>query len=507
MTASRLSFGDFELHPDRFELSRKGDALRLERKPMELLILLAASQGRVVSRSEIAERLWGTEVFVDTEHGINTAVRKLRQALRDDPEQPRFVQTVTGKGYRFIGRVLQTGSSEAARSVPPVESSSTAAEEKAQVGARKDGISRGALRWGMPLWMTSLAAVVIAVLVFAAVRARHVRALRNSPGEHATSLPTPQAGSKAHEAYTHGWYLWYAGHIDASLPYFRKATELEPDYAPGWIGLSIYYGEGAIIGKLDPRASLQEQETTARKAVQLDDRSAEAHLALASAIYLHQWNWQEALAEVDRALALDPKYAEAHHVRMKILFTVNRPEEGIAEQRKAIEIDPFARPWAMAWVLYFARQYDAAEREALQRLEANPQDPNVLEVLTYIHQAKRMYKEAAETQAHWLLASGDRDGAEHVRRAFRQGGYKAISQWQIAALRKQAATAYVSPVNLALLYAQLGDKEQTLALLEEGLQQHSPVLLTVQNLSCFDFLHEDSRYRSLIGSIGLPPAY
>jgi DNA-binding winged helix-turn-helix (wHTH) protein/Tol biopolymer transport system component len=100
-----LEFGDFKLDRDRFELSRAGRSLKLERKPMELLILLASRRGQLVARSEISERLWGTEVYVDTEHGINTAVRKIRQVLGDDPESPRFVETVTGKGYRFSAPV------------------------------------------------------------------------------------------------------------------------------------------------------------------------------------------------------------------------------------------------------------------------------------------------------------------------------------------------------------------------------------------------------------------
>jgi DNA-binding winged helix-turn-helix (wHTH) protein len=105
-----FEFGDFRLDCDRFELHRAGRSLKLERKPMELLILLAARNGHLVTRAEIAERLWDREVFVDTEHGINTAIRKIRQVLGDDPEQPRFLLTVTGKGYRFIG---------AAAEVPP----------------------------------------------------------------------------------------------------------------------------------------------------------------------------------------------------------------------------------------------------------------------------------------------------------------------------------------------------------------------------------------------------
>src|ERR1700704_3459367 len=69
---------------------------------MEILALLVESNGRLVSRDEIVEKIWGKDVFLDTEHGINTAIRKIRQVLGDDPEQPRFVQTVTGKGYRFV---------------------------------------------------------------------------------------------------------------------------------------------------------------------------------------------------------------------------------------------------------------------------------------------------------------------------------------------------------------------------------------------------------------------
>ncbi len=102
MPASSYKFAEFELDSARFELRRNGEVVKLERIPMELLVLLVASDGNVVSRQDIVERLWGKDVYLDTEHGINTAIRKIRQALKDDPERPRFVQTVTGKGYRFI---------------------------------------------------------------------------------------------------------------------------------------------------------------------------------------------------------------------------------------------------------------------------------------------------------------------------------------------------------------------------------------------------------------------
>jgi TolB-like protein/DNA-binding winged helix-turn-helix (wHTH) protein/Tfp pilus assembly protein PilF len=102
-----IKFEEFELDCARYELRHKGHALKLEKIPMELLMLLAAAEGRLVSREEIEERLWGGGVFVDTEHGINTAIRKIRQVFDDDPEHPRFVQTVQRKGYRFIADVTK----------------------------------------------------------------------------------------------------------------------------------------------------------------------------------------------------------------------------------------------------------------------------------------------------------------------------------------------------------------------------------------------------------------
>ena len=89
---------------------------------MELLILLASRQGQLVTRAEIAERLWSSEVFVDTEHGINTAIRKLRHLLRDDAEEPKFIQTVTGMGYRFVVTVTEIASVEVAEPGQRIES-------------------------------------------------------------------------------------------------------------------------------------------------------------------------------------------------------------------------------------------------------------------------------------------------------------------------------------------------------------------------------------------------
>ena len=100
-----VRFGDFVLDVAAYELRRNGHRVRLERQPMDLLILLVGRRGQLVSRSQIVDALWGKDVFVDVENGVNTAIRKLRQALRDAPDTPTFIETVPGKGYRFIAAV------------------------------------------------------------------------------------------------------------------------------------------------------------------------------------------------------------------------------------------------------------------------------------------------------------------------------------------------------------------------------------------------------------------
>jgi DNA-binding winged helix-turn-helix (wHTH) protein len=93
--AGTLQFGDFELDVKRYELRRLGRPVRIERIPMELLILLLEHRGDLVSREEIVERLWGKKTFVDAETGVNTAIRKVRQALKDSTDRPVFIQTIS----------------------------------------------------------------------------------------------------------------------------------------------------------------------------------------------------------------------------------------------------------------------------------------------------------------------------------------------------------------------------------------------------------------------------
>ena len=651
MAAKVFQFGDFKLDCDRFELRRGERTVKLERKPMELLILLAAKNGDLLTRAEIVERLWDSEVFVDTEHGINTAVRKIREVLRDDPAQSRFVQTVTGKGYRFIAPVVEVPaplleerglSSEGSRNrragdppAAPAGPSAFPIQTPVSDDARSSG-DKDARRFSLSgrwIWLAVAAALgCLVVAISLGSRSLRDRSLNRAAGPKISSLavlpldnlsgdpgqnyfadgmtdelttmlaknstlrvvsrtsvmqykgarrPLPEiarelgvdgilegsvertgdkvhmtiqliqgpsdthiwaesydrdandvvslpkeaaqtiakklnsvvveqapqryVSSEAHDAYLRGRYLWFAGKNEEAGKYFRKATELQTDYAPGWAGLATYYGQGAG-GELYPKDSLTKGEEAASKAVALDDTLAWGHLSL-GAIKFFQWDWVRADQEISRAIELDPNFGEAYHFRSKVLSAFGRNEEAIEAEKKAMELDPFERPFAMAFTYFLARQYDAAINEARLRLETRPDDIILHWALWEAYRRKGAEKEAAQELEKLLLLQGWTNSAAAMHRQFERGGYKAVVLGQVDYYKKLSEKQYVSPLQRAMYNAQLGRREETLALLEEGYQQHDPELLWIQNDPAYDFLHGDERYRSIIRRIGLPPAY
>ena len=162
VTAQEFHFGEFTLDESGYRLQRGARQLRLEKLPMELLILLVQRHGELVSREEIADRLWRKDVFVDIDHSINTAVRKIRLVLRDDPEKPRFVETVVGKGYRFAAPVTHNNGSSETTLLAKDRVSSQGIAEAAVPAAQK---KRPSTRLMLLLGVAALAVIVSILFV------------------------------------------------------------------------------------------------------------------------------------------------------------------------------------------------------------------------------------------------------------------------------------------------------------------------------------------------------
>jgi TolB-like protein/DNA-binding winged helix-turn-helix (wHTH) protein len=307
----------------------------------------------------------------------------------------------------------------------------------------------------------------------------------------------------AHDAYLHGKYLWFSARMEESGPWFRRAIELQPDYALAWAGLADYYGEGIAGDVLDPRTSIVPEEQAAQRALELDPDLPEAHQAMGAMFLIDRWDWTDADRETLRAISLSPQDGDLYYLRACVLQAVNREAEAIDLGKKAMEIDPFSRPYALASLYEYTRQFDATLAEIRLRLEANPNNPDLIGLEMEIQRRMGNYKEAVDTWAKWHILMGDPQSAVDLRRAYNRGGAPGFVRWQLHRRLLQAKSHYVSPVELASYYAQLSDKERTLALLEEGYRQRATDTLWIQGDPAYDFLHADPRFRSIVQKTGV----
>ena len=162
-TATGFRFGPFALDLHSGDLSRNGRRVQLQEKPRRLLIALAEHPGEIVSREELRERLWPEDTFVVFEDGVNTAVRKLREVLGDDPQSPRYIETVRGRGYRFIAKV-GVAPMPAAATTAGVETAAELAAGPKQAGESSAPLrhrlaNRQAILWSIALFILLIAAL------------------------------------------------------------------------------------------------------------------------------------------------------------------------------------------------------------------------------------------------------------------------------------------------------------------------------------------------------------
>ncbi len=424
--ATRFQFADFELDLARYELRHAGRPVKLEKIPMELLILLIRRNGELVSREEIIEKLWGQDVFVDTEQGINTAIRKIRQALHDDPEEPHFVQTVVGRGYRFI---------------PAVHEEAPAPEQ----GPASEAVLSAAISSPLPrsrarlAWMVVALALVVALVALGvgAVRGRlfsravpPIRSLAVLPLENLSADPAQEyfADGLTDELITQ---LAKQGSLRVisrmSVMHYKASKQTVPEIArelnvdavvEGSVsrdGNSVRVRAQLIYAPTDEHlwAESFTREMRDLLALQEDVASAIAHQVQAQLIpetvragvrphpvepavieaYLRgraAWNrrneagLREAVELFQQAVALDPSYAPAYSGLADSYTTLGyfgylAPQESFPPARraaeKALELDPtLAEPHAsLAYIkFYYDWDWKGAEQEFQNALVLNP---------------------------------------------------------------------------------------------------------------------------------------
>src|SRR5688572_6978693 len=272
MNAQIIRFGVFELDTGSGELRKHGLKIRLPAQSFQILNLLLSRPGEVITREEIQRVLWKSDTFVDFDLGLNSAVRKLREALDDSAENPRFVETLPRRGYRFIAPLQPATTDRIVESAP--------------------GGTTTAGRRGRQKWMAG--GVVLAVMIATPVlyqrgwwdrlRADAEKAGAGSPAEGSPRVERA-IDPAANAAYLKGVTATGGQTYEAirnAVAYFEDAVAKQPDFAAAYAELGQAQLQFLWVGPLSPRETVPKAEAATRKALQLDDTLPLAHQTLAT---------------------------------------------------------------------------------------------------------------------------------------------------------------------------------------------------------------------------------
>ena len=630
-----LRFGQiFELDPQAYELRRSGRPLKLERIPMEILLLLVERKGQLVTRDEIVERVWGREVFLDTDNSINGAIRKLRQALRDDPEKPRVIQTVTGKGYRFVAAVVEeappaSAASPSAVPAPSVEPAETPArkgenlradpvsgrwpillglglllivapliylqrskapavggrlmmavlpfenltgdpsqeyfsdglteEMISRLGAfdpqrlgviartsvmpykrnraRLDQIGRDLridyllegsvrreanrmrisaqliqVRDGTHLWARQYDREVKSVL---AVQEEIAQAVANeidltlAPGTRIGGHPAPLSPEsyEAYDLYLKGRHFWNKRTREdfaQAVEHFERAAEKDPTYARAYAGVADTYALMSTYSPGSAKELMPKARSAALRALELDDRLAEAHNSLALIHERYDWDWKAAEKEFRRAIQLNPSYATAHHWYAELLSFQGRFREALEESDRARRLDPLSLIIAAddAAILYYARQYDRSIERFRAVIAKDPAFPRAYTIV-WAYSQKQMFDEALTEIEKWRrIDDGPWNWAAEVY-VYGRVGRRAEARRALDRLEQFARREPRNPMDmLPIAYIGVNENGKALATLEDLFRER--VVHPALNVDpLYDPLREEPRFQELVRRAGL----
>jgi TolB-like protein/DNA-binding winged helix-turn-helix (wHTH) protein/Tfp pilus assembly protein PilF len=619
-----LRFGQFELDLRTAEIYKEGKRIKLQEQPCQVLALLIERPGEMVSREELRKKLWPTDTFVDFDHGVNIAINKLRDALGDSPEKPRFIETLPRRGYRFIApvdapKISRDGEPSAQVTSSPAEQAGSGSitwrrallpallalslvvvffsifrywrERSAESSIRSlavlpfenfsgdpsqeyfvDGmtdelttnlakikslrvISRtSAMKYKnvrAPLAEIARTLRVDAVVEGSVVRSgdklritaqlidartdRHLwaedynRDLRDvvavqdevarriaqeirttlTPEERAQLTSQRQVNPEAYEAYLRGRYFWNKRTEEAvrkAIPYFEQSMSKDPNYPLAYDGLADCWLSLGWYGYLSPKETFPQAKAAAMKALELDATLGEAHTSLAFANMNYDWDWSAAEREFQKAIELNPNYANAHHWYADYLSAVGRHEQAVTESKRALELDPLSpiiNAW-LGWRYFFARQYDLAIEQYLKTLEMDPTFVPAHLVLGQGYEQKSMTEKAIdELKKAVSLSGGSSLYVSSLAHAYAIAGRRSEAEMLLRQLNERAQNTYVPSFHIAIIYAGLGQKHQALVWLEKGYQERSTWMVWLRVDPRLDVLRSDPRFQDLLRRVGL----
>jgi len=324
--------------------------------------------------------------------------------------------------------------------------------------------------------------------------------------------PASQIDPEAHENYLKGRYYFNQRTVDAlnkSIAYFNEAIAKNPDYALAYSGLADDYAVLGFRGGVPSKDALSRAKAAALKAVELDDKLADAHASLAFIAETHEWDWATAEREYKRALTLNPNDARSHHWYAGYLVYVGRFDEGVAEEKRARDLDPLSLPInnALAGRLLVAGRYDEALNQAQKTLELDSHFPPAHQTLgwVYLNRGKRDESIREFGNALQLSGSDNVDLLVDLGFAYAAGG-KVDEAGKILAKLKTLHEQGLAPSgSVGIVYGAMGNLNEAFAWLAKACQERDPELTYIKVPGRrFEPLRHDRRYLELVRCVGLP---
>ena len=311
----------------------------------------------------------------------------------------------------------------------------------------------------------------------------------------------------AYEAYLKGRYYMAqrtAESLTKAIQYFQQATEIDPNYALAYCGLAQSYKLAVWYVPMPASAAVPQLQKAAARAIELDDSLPEAHMAMAE-VYSFQWQWDKVRNETERAAALNPNYADAHHnLGLGIHGLQGRFDQAISEIERARELDPLSLiiNTDMGWIYYLARRYDEAVAQYQKTLELDPNFSLARFDLALAYSAQGRHDQAIdEMQKARGRGSDYLAGLGYV---YAVAGRRAEALGVLADLERLARQQYVPPYHFAWIYTGLGDKDKAISLLQKVYDEHTQHVVDFKTVPMFDSLRTDERFQELVRKVGLP---
>lgn len=560
-----VRFGSFEVDLTSRELRNHGCKVNLQEMPFHILAILLAQPGQLVTREEFRQKLWPSDTFVDFDHSINTAVKKLREALEDDAEKPRFIETLPKRGYRFVASapaldhrghkrlvvvpfvnlsgaeedyfsdgltermIVQLGRSckhidvIAPASVMHYKSAGNPGAIREELAAdyllagsvlRQDGHVRITARLirgedQCCIWSNCYTRADDSVFLLQDELARDITSatLQALPGANGlASRPTTSAA--AFEKYLKGRHFandWSVPGFMRAIRCFEQVIQDDPAYAPAYASLALLHAMLGMWGALPADVVCERLEHFAHKGLGLCDDLEDAHCALGYKYLLFDANWVAVEQHATRAIEINPSYPFGYYLRSQQASVHGQHDFAIAQLRRALELDPLSSiaKTTVSVTCYFAGRLDEARYELEECIDMYPHLAIADTSLAWVYEAMGDMGEALRCSRAGVQLDPQNPVSRATRaRALALTGHFAEAREALRELLEE--TAIPAPSYwIAQVHLALGDVSAAMTCLENAFREKSSWRISAAVDPKLRDLAENPQFRGLLAQVGL----